>query len=44
MIKEVVKGDCNIALNPGAPSCGKTRFGCWVCTVVEKDRSNGGYA
>lgn len=33
------EGDCNIALNPEAPSCGKTRFGCWVCTVVEKDRS-----
>lgn len=33
------EGDCNIALNPQAPSCGKTRFGCWVCTVVEKDRS-----
>jgi DNA sulfur modification protein DndC len=33
------EGDCNIALNPESPSCGKTRFGCWVCTVVEKDRS-----
>ncbi len=33
------EGDCNIALNPDSPSCGKTRFGCWVCTVVEKDRS-----
>lgn len=33
------EADCNIALNPEAPSCGKTRFGCWVCTVVEKDKS-----
>lgn len=33
------EGDCNIALNPESPSCGKTRFGCWVCTVVEKDKS-----
>lgn len=33
------EGDCNIALNPQAPSCGKTRFGCWVCTVVSKDKS-----
>lgn len=33
------EGDCNIALNPESPSCGKTRFGCWVCTVVETDRS-----
>ena len=32
------EADCNIALNPESPSCGKTRFGCWVCTVVETDR------
>lgn len=31
--------DCNIALNPEAPSCGKTRFGCWTCTVIDRDRS-----
>lgn len=36
------EGDCNIALNPDSLSCGKTRFGCWVCTVVEKDRSMDG--
>jgi len=33
------EGDCNIALNPESQSCGKTRFGCWVCTVVSKDKS-----
>lgn len=33
------EADCNVALNPESPSCGKTRFGCWVCTVVDKDRS-----
>jgi len=33
------EADCNIALNPQDPSCGKTRFGCWVCTVVNKDKS-----
>jgi len=31
--------DCNVTLNPDAPSCGRTRFGCWVCTVVNKDKS-----
>jgi len=36
------EADCNIALNPEAPSCGKTRFGCWVCTVVDKDKSMDG--
>jgi len=33
------EADCNIALNPESASCGKTRFGCWVCTVVSKDKS-----
>lgn len=33
------EGDCNIALNPESQSCGKTRFGCWTCTVVSKDKS-----
>ena len=33
------EGDCNVALNPESQSCGKTRFGCWVCTVVSKDKS-----
>lgn len=33
------EGDCNVALNPESSSCGKTRFGCWVCTVVGKDKS-----
>ena len=21
------------------PTCGQSRFGCWVCTMVEKDKS-----
>ena len=33
------EGDCNIALNPESQSCGKTRFGCWTCTVVSADKS-----
>lgn len=33
------EGDCNIALNPESSSCGKTRFGCWTCTVVSQDKS-----
>jgi len=27
-----------------APSCGGSRFGCWTCTVVRKDRSGGSLA
>ena len=26
-------------IEEGLPSCGKSRFGCWVCTMVEKDKS-----
>ena len=35
-------GDCPLVLSEDdAPSCGTTspRFGCWTCTVVQKDRS-----
>jgi len=33
------EADCNIIVHPNSESCAKTRFGCWVCTVVEKDSS-----
>ncbi len=33
------EADCNVALNPENSECGKTRFGCWTCTVVQKDSS-----
>jgi DNA sulfur modification protein DndC len=26
-------------VDTSTPSCGTSRFGCWVCTVVDKDRS-----
>ena len=31
--------ECPIMVNKDLPSCGKSRFGCWVCTMVEKDKS-----
>ncbi len=31
--------ECPIMVNQDLPSCGKSRFGCWVCTMVEKDKS-----
>lgn len=31
--------ECPMMLEKGLPSCGKSRFGCWVCTMVEKDKS-----
>jgi DNA sulfur modification protein DndC len=32
-------GECPLVVDTSTPSCGGSRFGCWVCTVVEKDRS-----
>jgi DNA sulfur modification protein DndC len=32
-------GDCPLVIDTTTPSCGQSRFGCWVCTVVNKDKS-----
>jgi DNA sulfur modification protein DndC len=32
-------GECPLVVDASTPSCGTSRFGCWVCTVVDKDRS-----
>ena len=32
-------GECPMMVEKGLPSCGKSRFGCWVCTMVEQDKS-----
>jgi DNA sulfur modification protein DndC len=32
-------GDCPLVIDTTTPSCGNSRFGCWVCTVVTRDRS-----
>ncbi len=31
--------ECPIQIDKSTPSCGKSRFGCWVCTMVEQDKS-----
>ena len=31
--------DCPLVIDDTTPSCGNSRFGCWVCTVVDKDKS-----
>jgi DNA sulfur modification protein DndC len=30
-------GDCPMVVDKSTPSCGNSRFGCWVCTLVQKD-------
>lgn len=32
-------GECPLVMTQDTPSCGKSRFGCWVCTMVEEDKS-----
>jgi len=31
--------ECPIVVDTSTPSCGKSRFGCWVCTLVDEDKS-----
>ncbi len=33
--------ECPLVIDNTTASCGNSRFGCWVCTVVDKDRSMG---
>lgn len=32
-------GECPLVVDKTTPSCGNSRFGCWVCTVVSQDHS-----
>lgn len=32
-------GECPLVVDDSTPSCGNSRFGCWVCTVVNRDKS-----
>lgn len=31
--------ECPLMISQDLPTCGKSRFGCWVCTMVERDKS-----
>lgn len=31
--------ECPLVVDTKTPSCGNSRFGCWTCTVVDKDTS-----
>ena len=39
LYKNANSGDCPLVIDENTPSCGNSRFGCWVCTVVKKDKS-----
>lgn len=32
-------GECPLVIDDSTPSCGNSRFGCWVCTVATRDTS-----
>ncbi|MGE6448783.1 DNA phosphorothioation system sulfurtransferase DndC [Pseudoalteromonas tetraodonis] len=33
------QGECPMVIDETTPSCGNSRFGCWTCTVVTRDRA-----
>ncbi len=33
------QGECPLVVDETTPSCGNSRFGCWTCTVVTKDKA-----
>jgi len=35
-------GECATQIDKSTPSCGNSRFGCWICTVVERDKASEG--
>ena len=39
MYQDANSSECPLVVDTSTPSCGNSRFGCWVCTVVDKDTS-----
>ncbi len=39
MYQNASGGECPMVVDTSTPSCGNSRFGCWVCTLVSKDTS-----
>jgi DNA sulfur modification protein DndC len=39
LYRNATGGDCPLVIDTTTPSCGNSRFGCWVCTVVKRDKS-----
>jgi len=42
LYKDASSGDCNLTLDKKDNACGNSRFGCWTCTVVKKDKASEG--
>ena len=39
MYQEANAAECPLVVDTSTPSCGNSRFGCWTCTVVARDKS-----
>lgn len=39
LYRDASGGECPLVIDTTTPSCGNTRFGCWVCTVALRDSS-----
>ena len=39
MYQEANAAECPLVVDTSTPSCGNSRFGCWTCTVVTRDKS-----
>jgi len=39
MYRSANAGECPLVIDQSTPSCGNSRFGCWVCTLVKRDRA-----
>lgn len=39
LYKDSNQGECPLVIDKSTPSCGNSRFGCWTCTVVTKDKA-----
>lgn len=39
LYRNSTSGECPLVVDSTTPSCGSSRFGCWVCTVVTKDKA-----
>jgi DNA sulfur modification protein DndC len=43
LYKEANSGECPLVFDESTKPCGNSRFGCWTCTVVDRDRSMEGF-
>lgn len=39
LYQNAAAGECPLVIDASTPSCGNSRFGCWVCTVATRDSS-----